>query len=47
MKRWWHDNAERPEKNVHPDPSGYGIDLDHVRAMFADYTKRMGRWTVR
>ena len=27
MKRWWHDNAERREKNVHPDPSGFGIDL--------------------
>ena len=34
------------EQNVHPDPATFGIDLDAVRPLFADYTARMARWTT-
>lgn len=47
MARWWADNAEHREENVHPDPSVFGLDLDEVRARFATYTARMHDWTGR
>jgi hypothetical protein len=46
MNRWWQDNAAKREPNVHPDPATFGIDLDEVRPLFADYTARMARWTT-
>ena len=47
MARWWHDNAETREQNVHPDPADFGIHLDAVRPLFADYMKRVAVWTGR
>lgn len=47
MRRWWADNAEHREVNVHPEPAEFGLDLDEVRARFADYTTRMRDWTRR
>ena len=47
MKRWWADNAEHREVNVHPEPAEFGLDLDEVRARFAGYTTRMHDWTRR
>jgi hypothetical protein len=47
MKRWWTENAEHREANVHPDPAEFGLDLDEVRTRFADYTTRMHDWTRR
>jgi hypothetical protein len=47
MKRWWADNAEQREENVHPEPEAFGLDLDEVRARFAAYTARMQDWTGR
>lgn len=44
MKQWWHENAENREKNVHPDPSAFGIDLDQIRPLFAEYTSRMSAY---
>ena len=40
MKRWWADNAEHREDNVHPEPDVFGLDLDEVRTRFAAYTAR-------
>jgi hypothetical protein len=40
MRRWWHENAASREQNVHPDPAEFGIDLDKVRPLFADYIAR-------
>jgi hypothetical protein len=40
MLRWWQENAANREPNVHPEPSTFGIDLDAVRPLFADYTAR-------
>jgi Sulfotransferase family len=47
MSQWWQSNAQNREANVHPDPSTYGLDLDKVRPMFADYTSRISAWTTR
>lgn len=47
MKRWWSENAEHRETNIHPDPAEFGLDLDEVRTRFADYTTRMQDWTRR
>ncbi|WP_007511255.1 sulfotransferase family protein [Pseudofrankia saprophytica] len=46
MRRWWHENAENREENVHPDPADFGLDLDEVRPLFADYVTRSARWTA-
>ncbi|XUL93876.1 sulfotransferase family protein [Streptomyces galilaeus] len=46
MERWWRENAERRERNVHPEPAAFGIELDQVRPLFADYTARMADWTA-
>jgi hypothetical protein len=40
MRRWWRENAESREQNVHPDPAEFGIDLEQVRPLFADYVAR-------
>ncbi len=40
MRRWWHENAETRAQNVHPDPAAFGIDLERVRPLFADYAAR-------
>jgi hypothetical protein len=47
MRRWWADNAEHREENVHPEPAEFGLDLDEVRSRFATYTTRMNEWTGR
>jgi hypothetical protein len=46
MRRWWHENAESREPNAPPDPAAYGIDLDRVRPLFADYVARAAQWTA-
>ena len=40
MRRWWHENAASREQNVHPDPTAFGIDLDQVAPLFAEYVAR-------
>ena len=40
MLRWWKENAENREPNVHPEPSAFGLDLAKVRPLFAEYTAR-------
>jgi Sulfotransferase family len=47
MARWWKQNAESREPNLHPDPATYGLDLDKIRPLFADYAARMDAWTNR
>jgi hypothetical protein len=46
MRRWWTDNAESREQNVHPEPAEFGLDLDAVRPLFADYVTRATGWTA-
>lgn len=47
MRRWWEENAEKREANIHPDPSEFGLDLDRVRGLFADYSTKFPEWTTR
>jgi hypothetical protein len=47
MRRWWGERAENREKNVHPEPAAFGIDVEAIRPLFADYTARAARWTER
>lgn len=46
MTRWWKENAENRAPNVHPEPARFGLDLERVRPLFADYVERMKRWTA-
>lgn len=45
MARWWKHNSENREGSVHADAATYGLDLDRVRPLFADYTARAAVWT--
>lgn len=45
MARWWQENAQNREPNVHPQASTYGMDLNKIRPLFADYTSRIAAWT--
>jgi len=47
MRRWWREQAEARPQNVHPDPAVFGIDLEKVRPLFAEYVDRMAKWTAR
>jgi hypothetical protein len=46
MARWWQEFAATREQNVHPDPATFGLVLDDVRPLFAEYTARMAQWTA-
>ena len=43
MRRWWEANAASREASPHSDPGTYGLDLDRVRLLFADYVTRFSR----
>ncbi|MEV5845434.1 sulfotransferase [Streptomyces sp. NPDC051985] len=47
MARWWKENSEKREPNTHPDPAYFGLDVDEIRPLFADYSTHMRRWTAR
>ena len=42
-----HRTTTARDENVHPDAAEFGLDLDEVRARFADYTTRAQQWTER
>jgi hypothetical protein len=44
MRDWWESNAEHRAPNIHPDPATFGLDLDEVRATFAEATARAATW---
>lgn len=46
MGSWWKQNDAR-ERSAQPDPARFGIDLDRVRILFADYLARMDKWVSR
>ena len=47
MRRWWEQNAENREPATHAGPATFGLDLDKVRPLFADYVARSNAWTTR
>ena len=46
MRRWWEANSANREPTKHSDPASYGLDLEQVRPLFADYVSRSKRWTT-
>jgi Sulfotransferase family len=44
MRQWW-ETAER-EPSTHSDPAAYGLDLDQIRPLFAEYVTRSKQWTT-
>jgi hypothetical protein len=46
MRQWWEANAANREPSKRSDPTTYGVDLDAVRPLFADYVNRSTRWTA-
>ncbi|HMN46884.1 MAG TPA: sulfotransferase [Povalibacter sp.] len=47
MTAWWQQNAETREPSVPADPQDFGLQLDAIRPLFADYTARIPAWTRR
>jgi hypothetical protein len=45
MTRWWQQNAETREPSASIDPASFGLDVEQIRPLFADYTARAARWT--
>jgi hypothetical protein len=46
MRRWWAENAENREPSTHRDPAMFGLELDRVRPLFAEYVVRSKDWTT-
>jgi hypothetical protein len=40
MRAWWADNAEKREPHTHTHPEEFGLDLNAIRPLFADYVER-------
>jgi hypothetical protein len=47
MCNWWGKAAAEREPSVRADPVEFGIDLDEIRPLFADYAASAVRWTTR
>lgn len=47
MAAWWKQNAATREPSVPADPQDFGLDLDAIRPLFAEYTARIPAWTHR
>jgi hypothetical protein len=47
MARWWKQNSENRDPSSRKDPAAYGVDLNQLRPLFADYVARMAVWTNR
>jgi hypothetical protein len=46
MRRWWTEFAETREQSIHPPAAEFGLDLDAVRPLFADYVTSAAAWTA-
>ena len=40
MRAWWADNAEKREPHTHARPEEFGLDLNAIRPLFADYVEK-------
>lgn len=47
MQSWWTQSQEDREPNTHADPVAFGLDLDAIRPLFADYVACAHKWTSR
>jgi hypothetical protein len=46
MGRSWKQNSENRESSASIDAATYGLDLDSIRPLFAEYTARAAEWTL-
>lgn len=46
MRDWWNHAAAERDQSLRADPVAYGIDLDLVRPLFAEYVDSAARWTT-
>lgn len=46
MRAWWQSAAASRLPNTHPDAAAFGLDMETVRPLFADYIQRMTNWTA-
>jgi hypothetical protein len=44
MEQWWKGNAENREPAPARDPAAFGLDLDAIRPLFADYVASAEKW---
>jgi hypothetical protein len=42
MRAWWAENAQKREPHGHLDPEIFGLDLNAIRPLFANYIERWG-----
>jgi hypothetical protein len=47
MRDWWAENAEKREPHAKGGPEDFGLDLDAIRPLFADYVDHSQRWIAR
>lgn len=47
MEHWWQVNTATREPASARQAQDYGVDLQQIRPLFANYTRRMERWTQR
>lgn len=45
MTQWWQQNAANREPSTPADAATFGLDLEQIRPLFADYTARAAVWT--
>jgi len=46
MQEWWQVAGASRLPNTHPDASAFGLRMEAVRPLFADYIQRMTTWTA-
>jgi hypothetical protein len=46
MRAWWQSAAASRLPNTHPDAAVFGLNMDAVRPLFADYIQSMTTWTA-
>jgi hypothetical protein len=46
MRVWWRAEAASRSPNTHPEAAAFGVNMDAVRPLFADYIERMAAWTA-
>lgn len=45
MKQWWQENSENREPSSVKKPEDYGVNLEQLRPLFAEYVDRLPAWT--
>ncbi|MGO8848955.1 sulfotransferase family protein, partial [Mycobacterium sp.] len=46
MQAWWQAEAASRLPNAHPEAAVFGVNVEAVRPLFADYIQRMATWTA-